>query len=110
MCLCATQRRSLLLLTAAALLTLPAAAAAATPARYKAVERGLERIVAAPLGPPGAMAAFHRGGRTTVVSVGRSNVRRRGKPRADAHMRIASVAKAFSGAVALNLVRRGARA
>lgn len=107
MCLCATQRRSLLLLTAAALLTLPAAAAAATPARYKAVERGLERIVAAPLGPPGAMAAFHRGGRTTVVSVGRSNVRRRGKPRADAHMRIASVAKAFSGAVALNLVGRG---
>jgi D-alanyl-D-alanine carboxypeptidase len=95
------------LLPAIALLTLPAASEAATPAPYRAVERGLERLVAAPAGPPGVVATFHRGGRTTVLSVGRANVRRRGRPRGIDHMRIASVAKAYSGAIALNLVRRG---
>ncbi len=98
------------LLTTAAiavLLVLPGLAQAAQPRAFKAVERGLERLVATPGGPPGAIATIHRGGRTTVLSAGRSNVRRRGAPRARDHMRIASVSKAFSGAVALNLVGKG---
>jgi hypothetical protein len=53
----------------------PAAAAAATPARYRAVERGLDRLIAEPAGPPGAIATFHRGGRTTVLRAGRASVR-----------------------------------
>jgi D-alanyl-D-alanine carboxypeptidase len=94
--------RSLCLATA--LLALPSAAPAATPAD---VQRGLERLVAAPGGPPGAIATLHRDGRLTVLRAGRANVERRGAPRATDHMRIASVAKAFSGAVALRLVQDG---
>lgn len=71
------------------------------------VQRGLERLVATPGGPPGAVATIYRDGQLTVLRAGRANVARKGAPRASDHMRIASVAKAFSGAVALNLVRAG---
>jgi D-alanyl-D-alanine carboxypeptidase len=90
---------------AAGLLALPAAGAQAnTP---QAVQRGLERLVAAGDGPPGAIATLHRDGRTTVLRAGRANVRRPGAPRLNDHMRIASVAKAYSAAVALHLVQEG---
>lgn len=82
----------------------PAASAKSTPAD---VQRGLERLVAAPGGPPGAIATLFRNGKLTVLRAGRADVERKGAPRAGDHMRIASVAKAFSGAVALNLVRAG---
>ena len=72
-----------------------------------AVKRGLARLVAAKGGPPGAIATLHRRGRTTVLSVGRADVRIRRAPRARDHMRIASVSKAFSGAIALRLVQDG---
>lgn len=71
------------------------------------VQRGLERLVAAPGGPPGAIATLYRGGKLTVLRAGQADVRKKAAPRATDHMRIASVAKAFSGAVALNLVRAG---
>ncbi|HEV2728298.1 MAG TPA: serine hydrolase domain-containing protein, partial [Solirubrobacterales bacterium] len=83
-----------------------AAPAAAAPGPAE-VKRGLERLVAAPGGPPGAIATMYADGRMTVVRAGRSNVKRPGAPKPTDHMRIASVAKAFSGAVALNLVREG---
>lgn len=89
------------------LLVLPAAGQASRPATDRSVQRGLERLVRADGGPPGAIATLHRRGRTTVLSAGRANVKRPGKPRANDHMRIASIAKAFSGAVALRLVQRG---
>lgn len=79
----------------------------AKPTTYMAVKRGLEGLVAASGGPPGAIATFYRRGRMTVVSVGRADVSRRGAPRASDHMRIASIAKAFSAAVALHLVAQG---
>jgi D-alanyl-D-alanine carboxypeptidase len=50
---------------------------------------------------------MYRNGHLTVLRAGRANVAHRSAPRATDHMRIASVAKAFSGAVALNLVRGG---
>ena len=84
--------------------SLPAAPARADDA---AVQRGLERLVAAEGGPVGAIATLNRGGRTVVLSAGRADTRHRGRPLSTDHMRIASVAKAFSGAVALNLVRQG---
>jgi D-alanyl-D-alanine carboxypeptidase len=71
------------------------------------VQRQLDRIVAGDGGPPGAIATLHRSGRTTVLRAGRADVRRPGAPRAADHMRIASVSKAFSGAVALHLVDEG---
>jgi D-alanyl-D-alanine carboxypeptidase len=102
-------RLSICLLAAAAALSLLLAGAgqAAKPTTDGAVQRGLERLVAARGGPPGAIATLHRQGRTTVLRAGRANVKRRAKPSASDHMRIASVAKAFSGAVALHLVQQG---
>jgi D-alanyl-D-alanine carboxypeptidase len=71
------------------------------------VQRGLRHLVAAKGGPPGAVATLYRDGKLTVLRAGRANVKRRGAPRSTMHMRIASVAKAFSGAVALHLVQEG---
>lgn len=88
------------------LLNVPAGQAKQSSAE-RAVKHGLERLVHSAGGPVGAIATIHRPGKTTVISVGRSDARRAGRPRAGDHMRIASVAKAFSGAVALHLVREG---
>jgi D-alanyl-D-alanine carboxypeptidase len=85
----------------AAGLVLPAVGRATT---YKTVKRGLAGLVATKGGPPGAIATLYRGGQETVLSVGRADVTRPGRPLATDHMRIASVAKAFSAAVALHLV------
>jgi len=71
------------------------------------VLKGLEGLVTSPGGPPGAIATLYRDGKLTTLSTGRADNQKRAKPRATDHMRIASVAKAFSGAVALNLVRFG---
>ncbi len=82
----------------------PGAGAKSTPAD---IQRGLERLVASPGGPPGAVATIYRNGKLTTLRAGRADVRRKRAPRASDHMRIASISKAFSGAVALNLVRAG---
>src|SRR6476661_7272654 len=71
------------------------------------VLKGLEGLVTSPGGPPGAIATLYRDGKLTTLSAGRADNKKSAKPRATDHMRIASVAKAFSGAVALNLVRSG---
>ena len=71
------------------------------------VLKGLEGLVAAPEGPPGAIATLYRDGKLTTLSTGRADVTKKAAPRAGDRMRIASVAKAFSGAVALNLLRSG---
>ncbi len=97
----------MIVLAAAVALMFPVAGRAAKPTTFAAVKRGLEGLVAAKGGPPGAIATLYIRGRTTVLSAGRANVSRRGAPRASDHMRIASVAKAFSGAVALHLVQQG---
>ncbi len=89
----------------ASILLLPAAGSAATTDAQ--VQRGLQQLVAAEGGPPGAVATLYRNGRLTTLSAGRSNVNRSGAPTATQHMRIASIAKAFSGAVALHLVEQG---
>ncbi len=85
-------------------LAAPTAPAATRPLDIK---RGLERLVKSPGGPPGAIATIYRDGRLMVLRAGQADVRYRRAPRPTDHMRIASVAKAFSGAVALNLVRAG---
>lgn len=91
--------------SAAVALVAPSAGQARTT--DAAVQRGLERLVAADGGPPGAIATLYRDGRLTVLRAGRSDAKRRGAPKAGQHMRIASIAKAFSGAVALHLVQEG---
>jgi len=94
-------------LVSAILLAFPVAAHAAESGLDARVQRGLDGLVAAKGGPPGAIATLYRRGQLTVLSAGRANVTRRGAPRATDHMRIASISKAFSGAVALRLVQRG---
>ena len=71
------------------------------------VRKGLESLVDSPGGPPGAIATLYKNGKLTTISVGRADISSAAKPRATEHMRIASVAKAFSGAVALHLVQEG---
>ena len=90
-----------------ALLTaVPAAAQAAAPTRA-ALQRSLEGLLAEKGGPPGAVVTLYRDGKMTVLRAGRADITRRGAPGASDHMRIASVSKAFSGAVALHLVSEG---
>lgn len=79
----------------------------AKPMKTGPVQRGIEGLVDARGGPPGAIVTLHRPGDARVLRAGRSNVKRPGAPRGADHMRIASVAKAFNGAVALRLVERG---
>jgi D-alanyl-D-alanine carboxypeptidase len=85
-------------------LVVPVAAAKSTNAD---VRKGLEGLVDSPGGPPGAVATLYKGGKLTTIGVGRADVTKAGAPKATDHMRIASIAKAFSGAVALHLVAEG---
>ena len=87
----------------AALVALPGTGRAAGPATAAGVQRGLDGLVAAREGPPGAIATLFRNGRLTVLRAGRADIRRDGPPSASDHMRIASVSKAFSGVVARRL-------
>jgi len=71
-----------------------------------ALDRGLKRLVDK-AGPPGAIVVINRNGATRVSAAGVADIEPERRWRATDHMRIASVAKAFSGAVTLSLVRTG---
>lgn len=58
-------------------------------------------------GPPGAIAVVQRGEKREVHTFGVANLKSERPMRVDDRMRIASAAKAFSGAVALSLVSKG---
>jgi D-alanyl-D-alanine carboxypeptidase len=73
-----------------------------------ALDRALKDLVAMEGGPPGVIAVIQRGKHREVHTFGVANVRTGRPMRIDDRMRIASVAKAFSGAVALSLVSKGA--
>lgn len=89
-------------------LSTTAAGAAPQGTDGDALQHRLDRFVTAPGGPPGAIAVLRRGKDVQVVRAGVADLRTGRPPRAHDHMRIASAAKAFSGAVALSLVDRGA--
>ena len=86
-------------------------AAVPAPARAAVVEselqQALDDLVATPGGPPGAIAIVQVDHRTQVFTAGIGDLNSRRRMRPTDHMRIASVSKAFSGAVALSLVERG---
>lgn len=72
-----------------------------------ALKAALERLVSSPTGPPGAIAVVQHGETTSTIAAGTSDVATEaGAPNASDHVRVASVAKAFSGAAALALVAR----
>ncbi len=75
--------------------------------RDAALDRALKELVAMRGGPPGVIAVVQRGEKREVHTFGVPQ-RKSGLPMsADDRMRIASAAKAFSGAVALSLVSKG---
>lgn len=81
-----------------------AADGGAEPAGDHALQQQIDRFVRSPGGPPGVIAVLRRGKESRVLRAGVADLRTGRPPRADDHMRIASTAKAFSGAVALTLV------
>jgi D-alanyl-D-alanine carboxypeptidase len=84
-------------------------AEAATAARGPdaALDRALKELVAMDSGPPGVIAIVQRGERREVYAFGVANLKSERPLRVDDRMRIASAAKAFSGATALSLVSKG---
>jgi D-alanyl-D-alanine carboxypeptidase len=72
-----------------------------------ALDRALEELVAMEGGPPGVIAVIQRGQHREVHTFGVANLKNNRPMRVDDRMRIASAAKAFSGAVALSLVSKG---
>ncbi|MFF0751803.1 serine hydrolase domain-containing protein [Streptomyces sp. NPDC004267] len=114
----AVRRAVVAALAAGAVLTgtaaAPVAAGGPPPAGHGPHDEGLRRalagLVEAPGGPPGAIAVLTRDGHRQVYRAGTAEVGTGRPPRAGGHMRVASAAKAFSGAVALSLVDRRALA
>ncbi|WP_329298976.1 beta-lactamase family protein [Streptomyces sp. NBC_00659] len=74
----------------------------------RALRKQLEELVHSPGGPPGVIAVLRREGGSRIVRAGVADLDSKRPIRADDHTRIASTAKAFSGAVALRLVDRRA--
>ena len=72
-----------------------------------ALDRALKKLVAMEGGPPGVIAVVQRGKHRKVHTFGVRNIKSGLPMRVDDRMRIASAAKAFSGAVALSLVSKG---
>nr|MBA2713575.1 beta-lactamase family protein [Rubrobacteraceae bacterium] len=72
-----------------------------------ALDRALEELVAMKGGPPGVIAVVQRGQHRKAHTFGVRNIKSGLPIRVDDRMRIASTAKAFSGAVALSLVSDG---
>jgi D-alanyl-D-alanine carboxypeptidase len=95
------------LLTVACVVLAFGAGSAAAKTTDAMVQKGLQELVAMPGGPPGAIATLYRNGELTTLSAGHAAIETEGKPQANEHMRIASVSKAFNGAVALHLVGEG---
>ncbi|KND42051.1 serine hydrolase domain-containing protein [Streptomyces stelliscabiei] len=72
------------------------------------LQQQLDELVGAPGGPPGVIVVLQRDRTSRVLRAGVADLET-GRPiEPTDHMRIASTAKAFSGAVALSLVQRGA--
>jgi D-alanyl-D-alanine carboxypeptidase len=83
------------------------ASAGAAQSADAALNRALARFVRHPDGPPGIAVVVQRGGRAVLHRAGTANLATGAPIRASDSMRLASVAKAFSGAVALSLVADG---
>src|SRR5262245_6341345 len=71
------------------------------------LQRALEHFVSIEGGPPGIIVVMTRGKSIDVHTAGVANLEHRRPIHIHDHMRLASVAKAFSGAAALSLVTTG---
>lgn len=95
---------------AAALALLASASASASQATGRAdraLDRALQELVEVEGGPPGVIAVVQRGADRRVHRAGVAALGHAATPGGRMRMRIASTAKAFSGALALALVQEG---
>jgi len=99
--------KSLVVLAVAACLTFGLNLASAADEDEGPLQRALERLVSREGGPPGIIVVVTRGKSIDVHTAGDANLESRRPIHIHDHMRLASVAKAFSGAAALSLVARG---
>jgi CubicO group peptidase (beta-lactamase class C family) len=83
------------------------ASAGAAQSADATLNRALTRLVRQADGPPGIAVVVQRGGRAVLHRAGTANLATGVPIRASDSMRLASVAKAFSGAAALSLVADG---
>jgi D-alanyl-D-alanine carboxypeptidase len=88
----------------AALVVAPGTASADQPGAR--LQGAIDRLVERPKGPPGAIVLVQRGRHRLVFRAGVADVETGAPMQPWKHMRIASTAKAYSGGVALSLVRR----
>ncbi|MFE1328481.1 serine hydrolase domain-containing protein [Streptomyces sp. NPDC058735] len=86
----------------------PTADVAAAGSGEDALRQRLEELVAEPGGPPRVIAVLRRDGAARVLRAGVAGLETGRRIEPTDHMRIASTAEAFSGAVALRLVQEGA--
>jgi len=91
----------------AALAALPSHSSATLTKQERWLQNRLERLVAIDGGPPGASILLARGRHEKLLRAGVADVATGARFGRRMRMRVASVSKAFSGAVALRLVRRG---
>ena len=98
---------TLVALAALAALAAPSGASAGVRQADSRLSRAMHELVAMPDGPPGISVVVQRGEDRRLRTAGRAEVGRPGGIRLRQRMRIASVSKAFSGAVTLLLVQRG---
>ena len=90
-----------------ACLALVAAPANANGSIDRKLNNALDRIAAAHNGPPGLSVLMRTGHGREYITRGTANVKTGRRPAIRDHYRIASMAKAFNGAVALALADRG---
>jgi D-alanyl-D-alanine carboxypeptidase len=77
-------------------------------AQDRALQRAIDHFVRVEGGPPGVVAVVQRGdGEPELFTAGVADTSTEAPPTIDDHMRLASVAKAFSGATALSAVADG---
>lgn len=105
-------RSALALLVPASLLGAAACTADAEPASVRVdatrtLQTAVDNLVDLDNGPPGAIVLVQRGSDRQVYRAGEANVDTAAPPSPRMRMRIASTAKAYSGAVALSLVEDG---
>ncbi|MGK2955481.1 MAG: serine hydrolase domain-containing protein [Solirubrobacterales bacterium] len=81
--------------------------ATASQATRKALVKSIDDVLAVKNSPPGISVQVTGNGRTQFFGRGKANLATAAAPKPNERFRIASVAKAFSGAVALSLVRKG---
>ncbi|MFI5606685.1 serine hydrolase domain-containing protein [Amycolatopsis sp. NPDC051903] len=85
----------------------PVALAGGRPRVEDALRGAIRRLPDRPDGPPAVVVAVGRGAELSLYTAGTARLGTQRPPRADDHMRVASVAKAFSGAASLALVSSG---